>query len=357
MDEIDRLREEIDALDDEILALLNRRARTVIRVGEIKAQRQTEFYVPSREREIFERLDAANPGPFPGPALRNVFREILSGCLSLENPLKVAYLGPEASFTHMACKQHFGLSARYVAMKSIADVFDDVARGRSELGVVPIENSTEGVVNHTLDLFMESDLQICDEVLLEVSHHLLSRSGTLAGIKKVYSHPQAFAQCRTWLEANVPGVPVIDVASTALAAQLAAEDETAAAVASELAAQLYDLRVVKAKIEDAVANYTRFLVIGRRKAKPTGNDKTSLMFSLKDEPGILYRALRPFHDLHINLTKIESRPSRKKPWEYIFFIDLDGHLEAADVAKAVAELRRACLLVKVLGSYPKGRLP
>jgi chorismate mutase/prephenate dehydratase len=269
----------------------------------------------------------------------------------------VAYLGPEASFTHMACKQHFGLSARYVAIKSIADVFDDVARGRSEFGVVPIENSTEGVVNHTLDMFMESDLQICDEVLLEVSHHLLSRTGTLAGIQKVYSHPQAFAQCRTWLDANVPGVPVIDVASTALAAQLAAEDETAAAIASELAAQLYDLRVVKAKIEDAVANYTRFLVIGRRKAKPTGNDKTSLMFSLKDEPGILYRALRPFHDLHINLTKIESRPSKKKPWEYIFFIDLDGHLEAADVAKAVAELRGACLLVKVLGSYPKGRLP
>jgi chorismate mutase/prephenate dehydratase len=286
-----------------------------------------------------------------------VFREIISGCLSLEKPLRVAYLGPEASFTHMACKQHFGLSARYVPAKSISDAFDEVVRGRAEFGVVPIENSNEGVVSHTLDTFMESDLQICAEILLEVSHHLLSRAGQISAVQKVYSHPQAFAQCRNWLAANLPSVPVIDVASTALAAQLAAEDETAAAIASELAGQLYDLRVLKSKIEDSLANYTRFLIVGRRRAKPTGSDKTSLMFSLKDEAGILYQALRPFHDHKVNLTKIESRPSKKKPWEYIFFIDLDGHIDAPLVAKAVEELRSSCLFVKVLGSYPRGRLP
>jgi chorismate mutase/prephenate dehydratase len=355
-DEIDVLRGEIDALDDRILDLLNQRARRVVRVGEVKAARKTEFYVPSREREIFERLDASNAGPFPSSAMRNVFREILSGCLSLEKPLRVAYLGPEASFTHMACKKHFGLSALCLPAKSISNVFDDVARGRSELGVVPIENSTEGVVNHTLDMFMESDLGICAEVLLEVNHHLLSKAANLAAVRKIYSHPQALAQCRTWLDANLPGIAVIDVASTALAAQVAAEDETAAAIASELAAQLYDLRVLKSRIEDAAANYTRFLVIGRRKVKPSPHDKTSLMFCLKDEPGILYRALKPFDDHKINLTKIESRPSKKKAWEYIFFTDLDGHAENANVAAALEELRASCVFLKVLGSYPRGRL-
>jgi chorismate mutase/prephenate dehydratase len=357
MDEIDRLRQEIDAVDDQIQELLNERARKVLRVGEVKALRQTEFYVPSREREIFERLAAQHAGPFPEPALRSVFREIISGCLSLEKQLKVAYFGPEASFTHIACKQHFGLSVRYVPVKSISGVFDEVARGRSEYGVVPIENSTEGVVNHTLDMFMESDPQICAEILLEVSHHLLSKAPSLGAVQKVYSHPQAIAQCRMWLDANLPGTPVIDVASTAVAAQLASEDETAAAIASELAAQIYNLRVVKAKIEDSPANFTRFLVIGRRPPPPSGDDKTSLMISLKDEPGILYRALQPFHDHKVNLTKIESRPSKKKPWEYVFFIDLDGHMQTPLVAKAVEELRPSCEVVKVLGSYPRGRSP
>jgi chorismate mutase/prephenate dehydratase len=355
MDDIERLRGEIDELDDQILDLLNRRAEKVIRVGEIKAQRQTDFYVPSREREIFERLEAKSPGPFPPPAVRSVFREIISGCLSLEKQLKVAYLGPEASFTHIACKRHFGLSVRYVAAKSISGVFEEVERGRAEYGVVPIENSTEGVVNHTLDTFMESDAEICAEIFLEVSHHLLSRAASMSDVRKIYSHPQALAQCRGWLDANLPGVSVIDVASTSVAAQLAAEDETAAAVASELAAQIYNLRVLKARIEDAAVNYTRFLVVGRQKSRPTGADKTSLMISLKDEPGILYRALKPFHDHQVNLTKIESRPSKRKPWEYIFFIDLDGHADAPVVAKAIEEVRQSCVLVKVLGSYPRGR--
>src|SRR5262245_22800052 len=291
MDEIERLRQEIDALDDRMQELLNERARKVLRVGEVKAQRQTDFYVPSREREIFARLEAQHGGPCPIAALRSVFREIISGSLSLEKQLKVAYLGPEASFTHIACKQHFGLSVRYVPQRSIAGVFEEVSRGRAEYGVVPIENSTEGVVNHTLDLFMESDVPICAEILLEVSHHLLSRAAAPTDVKKVYSHPQAFAQCRGWLDANLPGVPVIEVASTATAAQLASEDESAAAIASELAAQIYGLRVLKGKIEDSPANFTRFLVIGRRPPPPAGNDKTSLMISLKDEPGFLYRAL------------------------------------------------------------------
>lgn len=339
-----------------MLELLNQRAQKVLRVGEVKAARQSEFYVPSREREVFARLEANNSGPFPHSAVRNVFREIMSGCLSLEKPLRVAFLGPEASFTHMACKRHFGLSASYLPAKSISGVFDDVARGRSEFGVVPIENSTEGVVNHTLDMFMESELGICAEILLEVSHHLLSKASNLSSVQKIYSHPQAFAQCRGWLDQHLPGVAVIDVASTALAAQLAAEDETAGAIASELAAQLYDLRVLKAKIEDASVNFTRFLVIGRPRVKASGNDKTSLMFCLKDEPGILYRALKPFNDQKVNLTKIESRPSKKKPWEYIFFTDLDGHVDQPEIAAAVQALLPSCLFVKVLGSYPRGRL-
>ena len=292
-DELTTLRAAIDDVDDRILVLLNERARTVIRVGEVKAASKSEFYVP--------------------------------------------------------------LSELYVPAKSISGVFDDVARGQAEFGVVPIENSTEGVVNHTLDMFMESELGICAEILLEVSHHLLSRAPSLAAVQKIYSHPQALAQCRAWLDANARGLPVIEVASTALAAQMAADDESAAAIASELAAQLYELRVLKSKIEDNLANFTRFLVISTRKVKASGSDKTSLMFALKDEPGILYRALRPFDAHKVNMTKIESRPSKKKPWEYIFFIDLDGHVDSETVQASIDALRASCLVVKVLGSYPRAR--
>jgi chorismate mutase/prephenate dehydratase len=253
----------------------------------------------------------------------------------------------------MAALQQFGLSAELVPQKSIPAVFEDVEKGRAQYGVVPVENSTEGMVSHTLDMFMESDLKIIAEVLLEVSHDLLSRTGRLEDIKKVYSHPQALAQCRHWLEENLPNVPVVDVASTALAAQIVSEDYNAAAIASDSAAALYELKVVKKRIQDQVNNFTRFLVIGKQIAGKSGNDKTSLMFSVKDEPGILSRMLDPFARRGINLSKIESRPLKKKAWEYIFFLDLSGHLSDPEVSEAIDELRHCCQFVKILGSYSK----
>jgi chorismate mutase/prephenate dehydratase len=347
------LRDEIDAIDDQILDLLNRRADLVKQVGRIKQERQDPFYVPVRERAIVERLASRNPGPFPSEAIRPVFQEIISACLSLELPLKVAYLGPEATFTHMACKRRFGLSALYLPAATIAAVFEEVEKGLADFGVVPIENSTEGVVNHTLDSFIDSPLSICGEIVLEVSHCLLNRSGELGDIQKVYSHPQAVGQCRKWLAENLPRAAVIDVASTALAARLARDDPQSAAVASELAGQLYDLRVVKRKIEDQLQNVTRFLVIGARATEPSGRDKTSVLFSVKDQAGVLFKVLRPFADHRVNLSKIESRPSRKRPWEYVFFIDLDGHRQDPPLARAIEEFAAACESVKVLGSYPR----
>ena len=352
-DPLKPLREQIDRIDDEMLALLNRRAEVVKQVGKIKQEKQSPFYAPVRERAIVERLSAHNPGPFPTEAIRSVFQEIISACLSLELPLKVAYLGPEATFTHMACKRRFGLSALYVPSATIASVFDEVEKSLADFGVVPIENSTEGVVNHTLDSFIDSPLVIDGEIVLEVSHCLLNRSGDMHDIQKVYSHPQAVAQCRKWLAENLPRAAVIEVASTALAARLAKDDPQSAAVASELAGQLYDLRVVKRKIEDHVQNVTRFLVIGRQPTEPTGRDKTSILFSVKDEPGVLFRVLASFANHKINLSKIESRPSRKRPWEYVFFIDLDGHADDANVKTALVEFAKACDFVKVLGSYPR----
>lgn len=347
-----KLRDQIDHIDDKIVELLNDRARVVLEVGKTKAGESREFYVPSRERAIFERLQAGNHGPFPNDALCRVFREIISASLSLELPMKVAFLGPVSTFTHVAAMQQFGLSAQLVAQKSIPSVFEEVERGRAHYGVVPVENSTEGVVNHTLDMFIGSDLQVIAEILLEISHDLLSKSGKLEQVTKVVSHPQALAQCRRWLDENLPDTPQMDLSSTAAAAQMAAEDESVAAIASQAAARQYGLQVVKGKIEDNPNNFTRFLVIGRKTPDPSGRDKTSIMFSVRDEPGILYRMLEPFSKRDINLVKIESRPMKQKAWEYIFFLDLVGHIDDADVTAAVEELRSHCHFLKVLGSYP-----
>ncbi|HEX4457756.1 MAG TPA: prephenate dehydratase [Polyangia bacterium] len=347
------LRQAIDSLDDQLLELLNERARHVREVGALKTQLNKPFYVPDRERQILERLQANNAGPFPTEALRPVFSEIISACLSLEHPLRVAFLGPEATFTHIAARSRFGLSARYVPAPTIAGVFTEIEKGLADLGVVPVENSTEGAVVSTLDLFMESSLSISAEIVTKVSHCLLTRSGTLDQVQKVYSHPQALAQCRGWLAANLPGVALIEVASTALAARLTKDDPVAAAVSSELAGQLYDLKITKRKIEDEVHNMTRFLVIGRDPAPATGRDKTSILFSLKDEAGVLFKVLQPLAETGINLSRIESRPSRKRPWDYVFFIDVDGHHADAPVQAAIAALTQRCELVKVLGSYPR----
>jgi len=351
------LRQAIDSLDDKLVELLNERARLVQEVGAIKAQLKQPFYVPERERQILERLQQANTGPFPTEALRPVFSEIISACLSLEHPLRVAFLGPEATFTHMAARTRFGLSARYVPAATVAGVFTEVEKGMADLGVVPIENSTEGVVNSTLDVLIDSELSITAEIATEVSHCLLTRTGTLDGLQKVYSHPQALAQCRGWLSANLPNVAQIEVASTALAARLTRDDPVAAAVASELAGQLYDLKIARKKIEDEVRNVTRFLVVGREPPPPTGRDKTSILFSLKDAAGVLYKVLQPLADAGLNLSRIESRPSRKKLWDYVFFIDVDGHTGEMGVEAALRALEARCEFVKVLGSYPRAGTP
>ncbi|BCS54469.1 prephenate dehydratase [Geobacter sp. SVR] len=350
---IEELRTAIDSIDDRIVALLNERAQIVLSVGRLKSESNLDFHVPGRERQIYERLLNNNQGPFPNDALRSIYREIISACLALESPMKVAFLGPKATFSHLATMQHFGLSAELVPLKSIPAVFEEVEKGKALYGIVPVENSTEGVVSHTLDMFVESGLQITAEILLEVHHDLLSRTGRLEDIKKVYSHAQPIAQCRQWLEGNLPGVPVVDVASTAVAAQITSEDYTAAAIASELAASLYDLKVVRSRIEDQVNNITRFLVISRKGSERSGNDKTSVLFSVKDEPGILCRMLEPFAKRGINLSKIESRPFKSKAWEYIFFLDLFGHISDANVAEALDELKGCCQFLKVLGSYPR----
>ncbi|HWP34213.1 MAG TPA: prephenate dehydratase [Thermodesulfobacteriota bacterium] len=354
--ELTRLRQEIDAIDEQIVALLNRRAEVARRIGAAKREAGRAIYAPEREREIYERLARLNAGPFPADALRNVYREIISASLALEEPVKVAFFGPRATFTHQAAVQQFGSSAQYVPARTIAEVFDEVERGRAQFGVVPIENSTEGVVTHTLDMFIDSSLKICAEILLVVHHDLLNLSGRIEDVQKVYSHPQALAQCRGWLEKHLPGVPTIDVASTATAAQMAAEDPSAAAVASELAGVLYNLKPVQRRIQDHLNNVTRFLVIGTQSPERSSADKTSLLLSIKDEVGILHRILGCFASRGINLTKIESRPTRKRAWDYVFFLDVEGHLSDPPLAAAFEELRHHTQFVKILGSYPRGQI-
>lgn len=353
---IEELRQQIDAIDSRILELLNRRAEIVVQVGKEKAREKLSFHSPEREGEILDRLTRQNPGPFPLGGVKAVYREILSACLSLEQPLKVAYLGPKATFTHMACMRRFGLSTEYIPLRGIGEIFAEVEKGKVDYGVVPVENSTEGVVSHTLDMFVDSDSKISGEILLEVSHHLLSRSGELGKISKIYSHPHAFAQSRKWLENHLSGVALLEVSSTAAAAELAAQEEAAAAIASDLAARLYDLKVVAARIEDNPHNFTRFLIIGQRGCPPTGRDKTSILFAIRDRVGALYRMLEPFAKGQINLTKIESRPSRYRVWEYIFYVDFEGHAEEAHVREALERLREECLFLKILGSYPREQL-
>ncbi len=352
--ELAGLRSKIDAADDEILRLLNQRAQHVRRVADLKTAIQVPFYVPSRERQIAERLAAANPGPFPTESIRSVFQEIFSACLTLEKRVRVAYLGPEGTFSDIAVKKQFGLSARSVPMGTIPSVFEEVERGNADYGVVPVENTTEGMITHTLDTFLESDLKVCAEIALEVNMCLLARADvTVAQIERVYSIPVALAQVRRWLSANLPSATLVESRSTAEAARLARDDARGAAVGSELAAKLNELVVLRRKIEDLAHNMTRFLVLGRDQAEPTGKDKTSLLLVTRDEAGILYRVLGAFAQRGLNMTKIESRPSRRRAWEYVFFVDIDGHERDAPVAAAIADVRQASETVKVLGSYPR----
>ncbi len=353
--QIPDLRRRIDEVDSEILRLLNLRARLVVDVGRVKAEQHLDFHVPQREEEIYTRLTAENAGPFPSRAVRPVFREVISACLSLEHPLRVGYLGPRATFCHLAAMERFGLSAQFVAMHSIADVFAEVEKDNADFGVVPVENSTEGVVSYTLDLFVDSPLLICGEVVVEAALHLLSKASSLDDVRKIYSHPHGLAEARKWLERNAPHVSVVETSSTGAAAEIAASEAGAAAIASELAGSLYDLGVLHRRIEDHPNNFTRFLVIGKKGAPPTEGNKTSILFSIKDRVGALHRMLQPFADRQINLTKIESRPSKKKVWEYVFFVDFEGHAAAPRAREALALLQEECIFLKVLGSYAAAR--
>ena len=351
---IEASRKEIDRLDDEILRLLNERSRHVIAIG--KAKREADpnalLRTPAREAAIVERLGRQNTGPFPNDAIRPVYREIMSASLSLEGTQTVAYLGPPATFTHLAALGKFGDSAKYMPMSGIKEVFDEVERGRVIYGVVPIENSTEGVVNYTLDMFIDSNLMIYGEIMQEISHHLMSQSGKMEDIKTVYSHPHALAQCRNWLDTNLPNIPVAETPSTSRAAERCGKEPGAASIASELAAQMYDLQILRSRIEDNINNFTRFLVLCKHSSDPTGKDKTSIMLSVKDKSGALYDLLQPFASNGINMTKIESRPSRRKAWEYIFFVDVEGHMTEDRIHRTLEELKGRCLFVKILGSYP-----
>lgn len=347
------LRQKINKIDAKILQLINERTKLALEIGRIKARKKKEYYVPDREKEVYERLMKENKGPLSSRSVKAIYREIMSAALSLEKPIKVSYLGPEATFTHLAALEKFGSSVALIPTKSITDVFIEVERGRANYGVVPIENSTEGVVNHTLDMFIDSELQICSEISLEIPHHLLSRE-EMKDIKKIYSNAQALGQCRNWIGRHLPHAELIAVSTTSTGAALAFREKGGAAIASELAAEIHNLKVVSRRIEDSAANVTRFLVIGRTLANRTGKDKTSIMFSIKDRVGALYAMLQPFKKYGINLTKIESRPSRRKAWDYYFFVDLEGHCQDEKVKKALKELEKECRYLKILGSYPVG---
>jgi chorismate mutase/prephenate dehydratase len=344
-------RKAIDKLDGQIVKLLNERTKHVLAIGEIKIKAGEEIYAPHRERAVLQRICRRNSGPITNDSLRAIYREIMSSALSLEKSMTISYLGPEATFTHQAAIRRFGSSLRYSSQKTITDVFAEVSKNRADYGVVPIENSTEGVVTHTLDMFVDSDLKIVAQIVLPVQHCLLSNSRRTQ-IKKLFSHPQSLGQCRGWVQNHLPKVEIIETSSNARSAEFAAREKETAAIAGILAAEKYGLRVLEQDIQDNAANATRFLVLGRQCSPPTGKDRTSLMFSIVDEVGALYRALAPFRRFRINMTKIESRPSKRKAWEYFFFVDCDGHMNDSKVNKAIVLLHEHCSFVKVLGSYP-----
>lgn len=330
---------------------MNSRAGLSLRIGRLKAKANKSVYSPDRERVVYDRIAAQSRGPLSADALSAIYREIMSGCLALEKPVKIAYMGPPASFSNIAALKKFGSSVKYAPVNSITEVFAEVEHGRCDYGVVPIENSIEGAVNYTLDMFMESDIKICSEISIEVSHNLLAKCG-IREIKKVYSHPQVFGQCRMWLESNLPHAELVEVSSTTRAAEIAVKERGAAAIGSRLAADCYGLNVLASSIEDSSHNMTRFLVIGNVESRPTGRDKTSIMFSVRDKIGALHDMLVPFKRNRINLTKIESRPSKKKAWDYCFFVDMIGHHEEKKIKKALEGLESVCDNMKILGSYP-----
>jgi chorismate mutase/prephenate dehydratase len=353
---LDDLRKRIDGVDDALLDLLNRRADLAREIAKEKLAQNLAVSDPERERQLLERVEkaATQPGAsFPHASVRPIFREILSACLSLEEPQTVAYMGPPGTFSHIAAHAAFGLAARYVETVTIPAVIDAVARGSVNYGVAPFENSTEGGVTATLDALLETDLMIQREFVIEVTQCLIGRQTDLSKIRRVYSHPQPLAQCRLWLARNLPAAELVASTSTAAAAHETVLDDAAAAVGSRLSAELYDLAIVRESIQDRPENATRFVVVAKTDSPPSGRDKTSIVFSAAHARGALRRALEIFDGEGLNLTRIESRPAAGRRWEYVFFTDVEGHRTDPSVAHAIDRLRTTCSTVKVLGSYPR----
>lgn len=348
---IEKIREQIDRIDGEILALLQQRAEEIIQIGEIKKENGRPVYDPARERKILERLKKENKSRLSGDAIAAIFQEVFSSCRFLEYPLRIAYFGPEATFTHQAALKTFGSQAQYIPQRVISSVFSCVEKGQADYGLVPVENSNEGVVSHTLDMFLDSDLNIVNEVMLPIRHHLLGH-GSLKEVKEVYSHTQPLAQCQKWLEEHLTDVTLHETDSTVAAVKIVANRRNAAAVASEIASMLYTVPIIERDIQDHSRNFTRFLVIGRHFAEKSGKDRTSVLFSIKDRVGALHDMLIPFQKNGLNLTKIESRPTKRRAWEYVFFVDFLGYRDDPAAKAALAELEKMCLFLKILGSYP-----
>ena len=349
---LDDLRKQIDAVDKELVALLNRRAEIVVEIGKLKNTDGTPVYAPDREKAVLDKIREANQGPLPDKTLLAIYRELMSGSFALEKPLRIAYLGPQGSYSHLAAVGKFGASVEYEPVTDIRGVFDEVSHEHTDFGIVPIENSVGGGVIDTLDALVETDVQVCTEINRTIHHNLLANC-KLKEIERVYSKPEVFAQCQRWLsETNLAG-KTIPVASTSKAAELARAEQGSAGIASTLAAELYELAIVCAHIEDNADNVTRFFVIGREPARPTGDDKTSVVFTTRDEPGALVSVLDAFRQDGVNMSFIQSRPSKKRNWEYYFFGDLKGHQSEPGVHRAIESARRHCLRLNVLGSYPR----
>lgn len=347
---LDKLRKEIDRIDSRLVELLNERARVVVEIGKLK--KGGPIYVPDREKAVFARIARANQGPLPDKCLQAVWRELMSGSFFLERPLRIAYLGPQGSFTHTASMLKFGQSVEYEAVMDIRGIFDEAARGHCDYGVVPIENSAGGGVIETLDAFIDSTVMICAEVYMAIHHNLLANC-SLEEIEKVYSKPEVFAQCRNWLASTFKEDKTVPVASTAKAAQIVANEPFSAAIGSRIAAELYGLKMICENIEDMTNNVTRFLIVSKEDARPSGDDKTSILFSTAHKAGALADVLNVFKDGGVNLSNIESRPSRKREWEYYFFADCLGHRSDEKIKGCLDSARKHCLQLSVLGSFPR----
>lgn len=353
MPDLDLLREQIDQLDEQIQRLIVDRAARAKAIAECKLQAgDTVFYRPEREAQVLRKVKARDTGLLRSNDVARIFREIMSACLAVEQPLSVAYLGPEGTYTQEAAFKHFGHAVNANSCASVSDVFREVETGRVHFGVVPVENSSEGSVGQTLDMFLQSPVRICGEVELRVRHQLLSRAAELKDVHAVYAHPQALAQCRDWLERNLPGVEKISASSNAEAARLVAQLPNAAAIASDTAAEIYGLSILRGDIEDSALNTTRFLVLSLRSPPRSGHDKTSLLVATGNQPGALHRALTPLAKYGISMTRIQSRPSRRGMWDYVFFVDIEGHVDDKTVKDALNELTASVSSLTVLGAYP-----